>query len=97
MLRRIKSFGRTLRNEIEIYGRILNHPRTPRLARWLLWCALGYLVSPIDLIPDFLPGLGHVDDLFIVPLLVIFALRLIPDDVVAECRAQFPDPNRPPT
>ena len=63
------------------------HPRTPKLAKLLIRLAVGYAVSPLDLVPDFVPGIGHLDDELIVPLLVFLALKLIPEDVVAECRA----------
>jgi len=48
--------------------------------------AIGYLLLPIDLIPDFIPVIGHLDDLVIVPGLIYLALKMIPDEVVAECR-----------
>ncbi|MCX7003518.1 MAG: DUF1232 domain-containing protein [bacterium] len=54
--------------------------------------ALAYLVSPIDLIPDFIPVLGQLDDLLIVPLLIYAALACIPADVKADCRAQTAAP-----
>ncbi len=76
-----------IRRELRVYRRVLRHPRTPRRARWLLALALGYLCLPFDLIPDWIPGLGLLDDGLIVPGLIYLALRAIPPEVVAECRA----------
>lgn len=75
-----------LKTELAVYRKVLGHPRTPWLAKLLLGLAVGYALLPFDLIPDFIPVIGHLDDLVIVPVLVIFALRLIPADVVVECR-----------
>ncbi len=87
MWRRLKPIGQRIRRELDVYRRILVHPRTPRPARWLLAAAIGYAISPIDLIPDWIPVVGYLDDVLIVPGLVWLALRLVPADVVAECRA----------
>jgi uncharacterized membrane protein YkvA (DUF1232 family) len=86
MLGRLKAIGRGLKRELAVYRLVLAHPRTPRLAKWLLGLAVGYALLPFDLIPDFIPILGQLDDVIIVPALVWSALRLVPDDVVAECR-----------
>ena len=72
--------------EIKAYRLVLQDRRTPRLGKWLLGMAIGYAVSPIDLIPDFIPIVGHLDDVIIVPVLLWLALRLIPQDVLKECR-----------
>jgi len=82
------------RREAAYCRALLRHPRTPRAARWLLGCALVYLVSPVDLIPDGIPILGQRDDLLMVPSLVAFALLLIPATVKRECRAGVRPPAR---
>ena len=79
---------RRFSQEIELYRLVLRHPRTPRASRLLLGAAIAYAASPIDLIPDFIPVIGHLDDLIIVPLLIRLATRLIPKDVITECRNQ---------
>lgn len=60
------------------------HPKTPWVAKVLIWLTIGYLLSPIDLIPDFIPVIGLLDDLVIVPLLIIASVRLIPKVVWEE-------------
>ena len=89
MLRqRLEAIRRGLARELRMYRLVLAHPRCPRRARILLRLALGYLVLPFDLIPDFIPVIGHLDDAVIVPGLIWLALRSIPDDVLDECRRQ---------
>ena len=76
---------RKLLKKIAYLRRVAQHQECPRLARWLLVMALAYLVSPIDLIPDFIPVLGQLDDVLIVGLLVWIAWKLVPDVVKQEC------------
>ena len=95
MRKRLGSLARTLKREVRVYRLVLADRRTPRAARWLLRLAIGYLLSPIDLIPDFLPLIGHLDDAVIVPGLVYLALRIVPAEVVAEARERVKDD--PPT
>lgn len=61
-------------------------PRTPWYAKIWLALVLGYLASPIDLIPDFIPVIGHLDDLLVVPAGLALAARMIPKEVLDECR-----------
>jgi uncharacterized membrane protein YkvA (DUF1232 family) len=86
MLPEFKSFLTTLKYEFKTYRLILTDSRTPVMAKVLLGAAVAYFVYPIDLIPDFIPVLGQLDDLAIVYGLVKMALRLIPKEVVDDCR-----------
>lgn len=87
MKNHLHCFTQNFKREITAYRLALRHPRTPRAARFFLGAAVAYALSPIDLIPDFIPILGHLDDLLIIPLLAGIGLRLIPRDVLAGCRA----------
>ncbi len=64
------------------------HRRTPWYAKALIVAVVGYALSPVDLIPDFIPVLGYLDDLIIVPAGIALALKLVPADVYRECRAR---------
>jgi uncharacterized membrane protein YkvA (DUF1232 family) len=88
MLDRIKTVGKTLKHELRVYQVVLKDPRTPKPAKWLLGLAVGYTLLPFDLIPDFIPVIGYLDDVIIVPVLVILALRLIPAEVLVDCRSK---------
>ncbi len=83
---RARSIIKWSSQEIAFYRVVLKHPRTPHTSRFLLGAAITYAVSPIDLIPDFIPVIGHLDDVIVLPVLIWLALRLIPKDVIAECR-----------
>ena len=64
------------------------HPAVPWYAKALAVLVVGYALSPIDLIPDFVPVLGYLDDLVLIPLGIMLVIRLIPEEVLAECRRQ---------
>lgn len=76
--------------KIEVYALYLAYkdPRVPLAARIFAACVVGYAFSPIDLIPDPIPILGYLDDLVLIPLGVILARKMIPPDVMAECKTQ---------
>jgi uncharacterized membrane protein YkvA (DUF1232 family) len=78
-----------IKKEFAVYRLVLKHPETPFLAKILLGLAVGYLLLPFDLIPDFIPVVGHLDDLVIVPALVYAALKLIPTGIVESCRKEL--------
>lgn len=82
----LKKIGKNFTNEIKVYKLVLQDQRTPRPAKILLKVAIGYALLPFDIIPDFIPILGHIDDLIIVPGLIFLAYRMIPKVIVEECR-----------
>ena len=79
---------RALKREAVALYFAVRDPRTPLLARVVAGLVVAYALSPIDLIPDFIPVLGYLDDLILVPLGIMLALRLIPAAVLADARAQ---------
>ena len=75
----------------------LRHPETPAIVTALLWLVVAYALSPIDLIPDFIPVIGLLDDLIIVAIAIFFAVKLLPVRVIDRCRAlalQFVERNK---
>ena len=81
-----KQRARQLRAETYAIYLAYRDPRVPWYARLFAACVVGYALSPIDLIPDFVPVLGYLDDMVLVPLGIALALRMIPGTVMAECR-----------
>ena len=84
MFGNLKETLQDLKDNLPIYRRAIRDPRTPMMARLLLRVAVGYVTLPFDVIPDFVPLLGQVDDILIVPVLVKTALWLIPEEVMEE-------------
>ena len=82
----IKDISRKLKKDIPALYLSLKDNRTPLIARALAFITVGYALSPIDLIPDFIPLLGYLDDLVILPFLVYLTLKFIPDEVINEYR-----------
>jgi uncharacterized membrane protein YkvA (DUF1232 family) len=83
---RWKQRARHLKREVYALYLACKDPRVPWYARVLALCVVGYAFSPIDLIPDFIPILGHVDDLILIPLGVAAVIKLIPSPVLSESR-----------
>ncbi len=86
MLQQLKSRARALKDETISVYLAARDPRTPWYAKAVAICTVAYAFSPIDLIPDFIPILGYLDDLFIVPAGIALAIRLIPAGVLEEAR-----------
>ena len=84
----MKKILKNFQREIKIYQLVLKDERTPPWPKQLLAVAIGYAISPIDIIPDFIPVLGLLDDLVIVPTLIWMAVRMIPKNVIEDCRRQ---------
>ena len=85
---RLKQYLKAFKRRVQVYQAVARHPRTPRLAKWLLGLAIAYALWPFDLIPDWIPVIGLLDDIIILPLLVWLALRVVPREVYAECERQ---------
>jgi uncharacterized membrane protein YkvA (DUF1232 family) len=79
--------GQLRKETLALYSASRN-PLTPWYAKLFIAAVVGYAVSPIDLIPDFIPVLGYLDDLVLVPLGIVVAIRMIPPHVMDECRAK---------
>jgi uncharacterized membrane protein YkvA (DUF1232 family) len=88
LIKRWRQRARALKTEIYAIYLAYKDPRTPWLAKFLALCVVAYACSPIDLIPDFVPVLGYVDDLFLLPLGIMLAVKLIPPAVYDECKAK---------
>jgi len=81
-----KDRARRLKAEVFALYLAYKDPRVPWYARLFALCVVGYAFSPIDFIPDPIPVLGYLDDLILIPLGVALAIRMIPKDVLDECR-----------
>lgn len=85
-LTQLKDKAREIKKSIIILYLAAKHPETPWYAKLLVAMVISYALSPIDLIPDFIPVLGYLDDLIIVPAGILLALKLIPQPVIEECQ-----------
>jgi len=86
MLDSLKQRARRLKTQVYALYLAYKDPRVPWYARLFAAGVVAYAVSPIDLIPDFIPVIGYLDDLILVPIGIVLALRMIPPEVMADCR-----------
>ena len=87
MFERARQWARLVKRDVHAIYLAGRDPRVPWYAKALAVCVAGYALSPIDLIPDFVPVLGYLDDIVIVPLGILMVVRLIPFEIMAEHRA----------
>ncbi len=88
LLDKLRHWARRLKRDAMTLWFARRHPRTPWAAKAIAAFVVAYALSPIDLIPDFIPVLGYVDDVLLLPALIWLALRLLPPEVLENSRAQ---------
>jgi uncharacterized membrane protein YkvA (DUF1232 family) len=86
MLQRLKRWARSIERDVVAVWLAARDPRVPWYAKAIAAAVAAYALSPIDLIPDFIPVLGYLDDLLILPLGILLVIRLIPEELMAEFR-----------
>ena len=84
----LKERATRLKKDIGIVFMAIKHKRTPWYAKALAALTVGYALSPIDFIPDFIPVLGYLDDIIILPVMIALTIKLIPKDVFEHCKAE---------
>ncbi len=94
LIKNFKSKALILKKEITAIYYAYQNPDIKFSAKIIILLTLGYALSPIDLIPDFIPVLGYLDDLVILPLLIYLAIKLIPEDIMESARIKAE--NEPP-
>src|SRR3546814_18938404 len=90
MAGRLKEWARSIKSDVIAIYLASRDPRVPWYAKALALCVAAYALSPIDLIPDFVPVLGYLDDVVIVPLGILAVVRPVPQELLAEPRAPSP-------
>lgn len=85
-MNKLSERAKKLKTDIPAVFLALKEKRTPWYAKIIAAAVVAYAFSPIDLIPDFIPVLGYLDDLILLPALITWCVRCIPDDVFADCR-----------
>lgn len=88
MWQRLERWAKALRKDVMTLWFAGRHPETPLAAKLFALGLAAYALSPIDLIPDFIPVLGYLDEILLLPIGIYFCLKMVPAGVLAECRAQ---------
>jgi uncharacterized membrane protein YkvA (DUF1232 family) len=88
LIQRLKQWAHALKAETYALYLAARHPGTPWYAKLLVAAIVAYAFSPIDLIPDFIPIVGYLDDLLLLPIGIALAIKIVPHRVLVECRAQ---------
>lgn len=91
----LKQWAFSVKRNVYTLYRVTGDPRVPLLPRIIIIGVIGYAVSPIDLIPDFIPVLGHLDDLILLPLGIWLAVKLVPYNIWEEYRSKYQDEPNP--
>jgi len=86
ILDRLRGWAKKLKRQTMVLWFCYQHPQTPWLPKWVSIFIVAYALSPIDLIPDFIPVLGYLDDVIILPLGILLAIRLMPAQVLEQCQ-----------
>jgi uncharacterized membrane protein YkvA (DUF1232 family) len=87
-IKNLKLKAKKLKKEIGALYLAYKRRDVPWYAKLVILLVVGYALSPVDLIPDFIPVIGYLDDLILLPIGITFAIRLIPSDIINECREQ---------
>jgi uncharacterized membrane protein YkvA (DUF1232 family) len=82
----LKDKSKEMKTNLGVLFLAFKHNRTPWYAKALIGLVISYALSPVDLIPDFIPVLGYLDDLILIPGGIALAIKLIPDDIISECK-----------
>ena len=88
LIEQLKSWARSFKKDVLILWFSAKNPKTPLAPKAICIFIVAYALSPIDLIPDFIPVLGYVDDLILLPILIWSAITLIPNIIIQDSRAQ---------
>jgi len=95
LVAKLRARARQLKTEVFALYLAARHPRTPWYAKLFMLAVVAYALSPIDLIPDFIPVIGYLDDIVLLPIGILLAVKMVPAGVMSECRtralAETPD------